>query len=62
MGAKYSHGAWEQFADQASTILRRKTSLNFFMAVQDLPGTVLPGILGSPVLMLELWWGILDTP
>ena len=21
MGAKYSHGVWEQFADQASTIL-----------------------------------------
>ena len=37
MGAKYSHGVWEQFADQASTILG-KTSLNLFMAVQTLPG------------------------
>ena len=37
MGAKYSHGVWEQFADHASTILEKK-SLNFFMAVQTLPG------------------------
>jgi len=25
MGAKYSHGVWEQFADQASTILGDQT-------------------------------------
>ena len=32
MGAKYSYGVWEQFADQASTILVKK-SLNFFLSV-----------------------------
>ena len=32
MGAKYSYGVWEYFADQASTNLGKK-SFNFFSAV-----------------------------
>ena len=35
MGAKYSHGAWEQFADQASTILD-KTKFDFFVRLSKL--------------------------
>ena len=49
MGEKYSHGAWEQFADQASIILEKK-SLNFCMAVQTLPGIRPPPI--SPKVTL----------
>ena len=33
MGAKYSYGVWEQFADQASTILEQN-SLNVLLGVQ----------------------------
>ena len=29
MGAKYSHGVWEQFADQASTILGDQILMEF---------------------------------
>jgi len=37
MGAKYSYGVWEQFADQASTILVQR-SLFFFLGVYTLAG------------------------
>ncbi len=37
MGAKYSYGVWEYFADQASTILG-KNSLILFPGVQTLAG------------------------
>ncbi len=32
MGAKYSYGVWEQFADQASTILEKTNELVFLVS------------------------------